>query len=112
MAKSLKLFIGKRRSNRKSNNSTDEETNYPDTIEPREQLLSTSDESENNTSNDAIMTALDITGTFSQKLEVIPSKLNCIEKTTKNIEESLSALNEKVKKLETSKKALRSIWKS
>ena len=86
MAKSLKIFIGKRRSNRKSNNSTDEETNSPDTIKPREQLLSTSDESENNTSNGAIMTAPDITGKFSQKLKVILSKLNCFEKTTKNIE--------------------------
>ena len=39
-----------------------------------------------------------MTGNFSQKLELILSKFNCIEKTAKNIEESLSALDERTKK--------------
>lgn len=105
MAESLTLFIGKTQSKRKSNNSTDEETNSPDAKKQKEPLLSTSDESEHDISNDAIMTALDMTGNFSQKLQLILSNLNLIQKNYEEYRRSLAALDRRTKKLEDFKES-------
>ena len=103
MASSITNFIGKRR-NRSSGNSIGEKGSSPENKKPKnsaDDLMVDSDASEEE--EDEVITALEMTGDVHSKLEWIINKLkkvDNIEISVKNIESTLTALEERTKKLE------------
>ena len=98
MADTLVQFVRKRR-NRSSGSSVEDKTSSPDSKKQKNTLLSVSDDD----SSDEIMAALELTNDVSKKLAMIIrklEKLDSIERSMKNIEASLAALETRTEKLE------------
>lgn len=103
MASSITNFIGKRR-NRSSGNSSGEKGSSPENKKPKNSADDlTVDGNASEDEEDEVITALEMTGDVHSKLEWIINKLkklDDIEISVKNIESTLTALEERTKKLE------------